>query len=180
MTDVAYEYRVVCDAGGVAPTHSPSDARAVVDILEAIIPLLSKQGVDSPPPWQGDTPPVPRVSGGCDEGLDEGGDGDEPPLAPAPSAVEYIGPFSHHEVLVGGRSIPFVTATPLAGGRVCLTLDGRYDLDLTLQDAERIVPFLADAIAVALGFSAHPHREWEQPVPRPPFPRWNAIELGGS
>jgi hypothetical protein len=37
-----------------------------------------------------------------------------------------------------------------------LNLDRRFGLELDLAEAERIVPFIAQAIAVASGFSSHP------------------------
>jgi hypothetical protein len=70
--------------------------------------------------------------------------------------VDYVGPFEHHEVVVDGWQVPFLEATPLQGGRVSLTLDKRFGLDLDLADAERIVPFLANAIAVGMGYESHP------------------------
>ena len=91
---------------------------------------------------------------------------------PVPSAVEFIGPFEHHVVQVHGCVVPFLTAQPLLGGKVNLVLDDRYVLwDLPLADAERIVPFIADCIAVAQGFTCHPTPEMEVPVTRTPYSR---------
>jgi hypothetical protein len=70
--------------------------------------------------------------------------------------VDYIGPFESHRVVVNGWEVPLLAADPLPGGKVSLTLDDRYALDLPLADAERIVPFIANAIAVALGYARHP------------------------
>jgi hypothetical protein len=95
---------------------------------------------------------------------------DEPEGLLAPSAVEFVGPFQHHDVVVEGREVPFLRAFPQDGGRVHLTLDRRLGLDLTLAEAERFVPFLADAIAIALGYTCHPGGERGDPNPRHPFP----------
>ncbi len=90
--------------------------------------------------------------------------------------VDFIGPFEHHDVVVNGCSVPFLTATPLNGGRVHLTLDGRFGLDLTVAEAEQIVPFIADAIAIASGYTAHPHAtESPDPKPRHPFARMTSL-----
>jgi len=51
-----------------------------------------------------------------------------------------------------------------AGGMVSLTLDRRYGLDLTVDEAERFIPFLAQAIAIASGYASHPSSESQQPT----------------
>jgi hypothetical protein len=95
--------------------------------------------------------------------------------------VDFIGPFEHHDVVVNGCSVPFLTATPLNGGRVHLTLDGRFGLDLTVTEADDVVPFIADAIAIALGYTAHPHAtECPDPRPRHPFARMNSLMDSGE
>jgi len=95
--------------------------------------------------------------------------------------VDFIGPFEHHDVVVNGCSVPFLTATPLNGGRVHLTLDGRFGLDLTVAEAEQIVPFIADAIAIASGYAAHPHAtESPDPKPRPRFARMTCLSDSGD
>jgi hypothetical protein len=71
-------------------------------------------------------------------------------------SVEYVGPFERWSVVVDGSEVPLLDAQPLPGGRVSLTLDRRYGLNLTVADAERVVPFLAQAIAVASGYACHP------------------------
>lgn len=75
--------------------------------------------------------------------------------------VEYVGPFERHAVTVNGWSVPLLEAHPMPGGLVTLSLDGRYALDLPLADAERVVPFIAHAIAIALGFAGHPNGDQE-------------------
>jgi hypothetical protein len=69
----------------------------------------------------------------------------------------------------------------LNGRRVHLTLDGRFGLDLTVAEAEQIVPFIADAIAIASGYAAHPHAtESPDPKPRHPFPRMTCLSDAGD
>jgi hypothetical protein len=90
--------------------------------------------------------------------------------------VDFVGPFEHHDVVVDGHTVPFVTATPMNGGRVHLALDGRFGIDLSVADAEEIVPFIANAIAVALGYTSHPHaKECPEPKLRHPFVRLLAV-----
>jgi hypothetical protein len=90
-------------------------------------------------------------------------------------SVEYIGPFRSHDVVVDGWQVPYLRATPLNGGRVHLNLDRRFGLDLTVEEADRFVPFLADCIAVALGYTCHPLATWKSPIERHPFPRMHGI-----
>lgn len=75
--------------------------------------------------------------------------------------VTFPGPFSHHDVVVDGWSVPLVKASfrPDDEDHVRLILDDRIGLDLTAAEAEKLTPFLADAIAVALGYGAHPSKE---------------------
>lgn len=91
--------------------------------------------------------------------------------------VSFPGPFEHHDVVVNGHQVPFLRATPLDGGQVHLNLDRRLGLTLTAEEAERVVPFLADAIAVASGYTAHPEPEADGPVQRHPFPRVQGLML---
>ncbi len=90
------------------------------------------------------------------------------------SDYEIVGPFESHWVLVGGRQVPFLEATPTNGGIVRLTLDQRYGLDVPVADADRVIPFIADCIAVALGYNCHP-RVGAEPTRSTPFPPAHGI-----
>jgi hypothetical protein len=79
--------------------------------------------------------------------------------------VQFVGPFEEWEVVVDGWTVPYLTSRPLPGGRVSLSIDKRHRLRLDIEEAERIVPFIAEAIAVALGYSGHPRRGWDAPQP---------------
>jgi hypothetical protein len=92
------------------------------------------------------------------------------------SSVQFIGPFQHHEVVVNGWQVPYLTAVPIPGGRVHITLDNRIGVELTVDEAERVVPFLADAIAVAAGYTGHP--DGGEPVQRLPFVQMKPLDLG--
>lgn len=94
--------------------------------------------------------------------------------------VSFPGPFTHHDVVVDGWKVPLLHAHP--GGEhdesVTLVVDNRLALTLTVEEAERFTPFLANAIAVALGYTSHPNEDTEQqplklPQPRPV--RMNAL-----
>jgi hypothetical protein len=87
------------------------------------------------------------------------------------SGVEFVGPFEYHAVCVNGWRVPYLTATPMNGGKIDLTLDHRYGIELSVQDAERIVPFIANAIAIAHGYTAHPSEGDGGDSPLPPTQR---------
>jgi hypothetical protein len=50
-------------------------------------------------------------------------------------------------------------------------IDRRLGATFSVEEAERFVPFLADAIAVTLGYGAHPREDDEAPLPRAPHVR---------
>jgi hypothetical protein len=81
-------------------------------------------------------------------------------------SVEFIGPFEKWSVVEDGWEVPYLEALPLPGGNVSLTLDRRYGLDLTVAEADRFIPFLAQAIAVASGYACHPTKD-QEPVQLP-------------
>jgi len=84
------------------------------------------------------------------------------------SDYEIIGPFDTYRVVVGGRRVPYLDATPMNGGIISLTLDSRFALDVPVADAGQVIPFIADCIAVALGYTCHP-RAGMEPVRSTPF-----------
>jgi hypothetical protein len=98
---------------------------------------------------------------------------------PSGFQVTFPGPFTHHDVVVGGHQVPHLRATPLDGGEVHLNLDRRIGVTLTAQEAEKVIPFIADAIAVASGFTCHPDAEDDGPTRRHPFPRVQGLVLEG-
>lgn len=86
--------------------------------------------------------------------------------------VSFPGPFSHHDVVVDGWRVPLIEAqVNQDDGRVMLVLDHRFTLDLSAQEAERVVPFVAEAVAVALGYDAHPNESDPLPLRRAPHPK---------
>lgn len=95
------------------------------------------------------------------------------------ATIEYVGPFNEWRVVVDGWQVPFLSCIPLDGGKVDLDLDGRYGLILDVATAERVVPFLADAIAIALGFTCHPREDWVAPKTRYPMRRSRPLYTEG-
>lgn len=74
-------------------------------------------------------------------------------------AVTFPGPFTHHEVVLNGWKVPFLEAHPQGEDRVLLVVDGRLGGEFSIEEAERVVPFVADTISVALGYGCHPRSE---------------------
>ena len=95
------------------------------------------------------------------------------------SEYEIVGPFSSHWVVVDGRQVPFLEAAPANGGKICLTLDQRYALDVSVANAEAFIPWIADAIAVAMGYTCHP-RPGQEPVRSSPFPPCHSVDCMSS
>lgn len=85
--------------------------------------------------------------------------------------VGFPGPFSYHDVVVDGWRVPLLRAHMAAEDRVMLVLDRRLAAEFSVEEAERVVPFIADAIAVALGYGAHPNDDMPRPLQRAPYPR---------
>lgn len=79
--------------------------------------------------------------------------------------VAFPGPFSAHEVVVDGWKVPLIHAQ-VSDNNVTLVLDNRLGATFTVNEAERFIPFLADCIAVALGYTCHPRGD-EEPVKKP-------------
>lgn len=76
-------------------------------------------------------------------------------------SVDYVGPFERWAVVVDGWEVPHLEAQPNPGGMISLSLDRRFGLDLTVTEAERVIPFLAHAIAISNGFACHPQEDTE-------------------
>lgn len=86
--------------------------------------------------------------------------------------VTFPGPFQHHDVVVDGWRVPFLQAYMTAEDRISLVLDRRLGTELSVEEAERVLPFIADAISVALGYGAHPRGDMPLPEQTPhPSPR---------
>jgi hypothetical protein len=90
---------------------------------------------------------------------------------PNPERVSFVGPFQHHDVVVNGWRVPFLQAHLKGEERVVVVLDRRLGVELSSAEAERVLPFVANAIAVALGYGAHPRADTPVPLERAPYPR---------
>lgn len=88
--------------------------------------------------------------------------------APREFRVTFPGPITSHPVVVDGWSVPFLEAHLRGEEGIQLVLDGRIGIDLGTNEAERLIPFLADAISVALGYGAHPRGDGPELPPKLP------------
>ena len=94
------------------------------------------------------------------------------------SAIENVGPFRHHVVSINGWSVPFLTAGPAEDGGVYLSPDNRACLNVALDEEAAVVPFIADSVAVGLGYTFHPGSDAAGPNPRSPYHRLHGLEIG--
>lgn len=91
-------------------------------------------------------------------------------------SVDFVGPFEHHDITVNGWRVPFLEATPMNGGKVLVSLDRRKAIELSVADADHVLPFIADCIAVALGYTAHPGCDGlSEPRPSHPIVRMHSV-----
>jgi hypothetical protein len=88
--------------------------------------------------------------------------------------AKFVGPFHSHEVVLNGHQVPYLNATPTEEG-VHLSLDARFGVDLSHDEADKIIPFLADTIAVALGYTCFPCDEVPEPTRRIPWPPMHSL-----
>ena len=86
-------------------------------------------------------------------------------------SVSFPGPFVHHDVVVNGWRVPFLQARMNEDESVTLTLDRRIGVTLSPAEAENVIPFIADAVSVALGYGSHPRRETATPLENAGYPR---------
>jgi hypothetical protein len=85
--------------------------------------------------------------------------------------VTFPGPFNHHDVVVDGWRVPYLQAHMQGEDRVVFVIDRRLAAEFSVTEAERVVPFVANAVAVAMGYGAHPDDDTPRPLPRAPYPR---------
>lgn len=73
-------------------------------------------------------------------------------------SVDIHGPFLEEwRITIDGYRVPYISARPLSDGRVDLCIDGRFMLPEPISQDEfnRWLPILANAMAVAAGYSCH-------------------------
>src|SRR3954453_11860710 len=99
-----------------------------------------------------------------------------PSEEPPEDLLDFIGPFEYHAVVLNGRRVPHLTATPLPGGRVSIGLDNRFGIEISLAEAQQVVPFVAHCLAVGMGYTGFPDPD-KEPVASVDMPRMRPISL---
>lgn len=70
--------------------------------------------------------------------------------------VQSVGPFERYPTMVNGWTVPYLEASYRDDGSVTLSLDQRLAIDVPADLAGQVIEFVADAIAIAAGWSCHP------------------------
>ena len=69
-----------------------------------------------------------------------------------------VGPFlEEYRLEVDGFRVPYLTAYPTNPQQTKwdIVLDERFGLDLDVEQLQDVIPFIANAMAVAAGYSSH-------------------------
>lgn len=64
-----------------------------------------------------------------------------------------LGPFVQHSIVVENRLIPLLTGAPAGADSTSITVDGRFSVSVPNELAYQVAWLLAQAIAVASGYS---------------------------
>ena len=78
--------------------------------------------------------------------------------------TEIVGPFKERKLVVDGWSVPFLTACELDGGRVALTVDHRFGIEVEAAALDDVAWLLAQLAAVSLGYRYHPSGDGEEAI----------------
>jgi hypothetical protein len=91
--------------------------------------------------------------------------------------VESIGPFERFPLVVNGWTVPHLEAQNKRDGGVYVSLDNRFGLDLPDELAGPVLSFMANVVAVAMGYPCHPRRGEEPPQSSPPWHRLSPLPM---
>jgi hypothetical protein len=83
--------------------------------------------------------------------------------------VEFVGPFVEEwKITHDGYRVPYLSAIRHSGvneGTVSLSLDERFLIDATDDEARKWIPFIANCMAVAAGYSCFGENSVKDPNP---------------
>lgn len=88
----------------------------------------------------------------------------------AATNAESIGPFHRYPLVVNGWTVPNVQAKLLPGSNgtlVTFTLDNRLAVDVPHEVAGSLAPWIADVVAVSMGYGCHPREGFAPGEPMP-------------
>lgn len=71
--------------------------------------------------------------------------------------TEIIGPFQQYRASHCGYEVPYISTYPTADGKLHVVVDNRFGthLPVTKDELDNWMPILANAMAVAAGYSSH-------------------------
>lgn len=92
--------------------------------------------------------------------------------------VEAIGPFSTYELVVNGWTVPGVSSYRVDVRTVAFVC-GSYAYDIPEERAGAFADWLANVVAVSMGWTCHPSASWNPPDAAPfrSLPWHRAIRL---
>lgn len=80
------------------------------------------------------------------------------------SSVEFIGPFQETwAVIVEGYKIPRLSAIVMKSGNILITLDERFMVEATPEEAEKWLWIVANALAIGEGYPWYGATSKERP-----------------
>jgi hypothetical protein len=80
--------------------------------------------------------------------------------------IEFIGPFTEEWIVTSdGYRVPKLTAIVKQDNTISLSLDHRFLVDCTKQEAEKWIWFIANAMAIGAGYSCHGENSVKDPNP---------------
>ena len=86
-----------------------------------------------------------------------------------PYGVRFVGPFVEEwKIQIDGYRVPHLRAILHSGandGRVSISLDERFGIDAEQSEAAKWLPFIANCMAVAAGYSCHGENSVKDPNP---------------
>jgi hypothetical protein len=91
------------------------------------------------------------------------------------ATYELVGPFRHRWVVINGWRVPFLEGCPVNGGKIALLLDDKFGVDIPVAQADSLLPFIADVMAVGLGHNGHPRSKDEPPIERGVYRRCHEV-----
>lgn len=112
----------------------------------------------------------------------QGSDAEGMPHALHPEAPDWFGidDWARSAAVVGGVEVPYLEVADPVDGNVTLTLDRAFDVTVPEEHAYWVVWFTAQAVAMGIGWTAHPGARCART--QPPFrglpEQGQALELG--
>lgn len=73
------------------------------------------------------------------------------------ATVEIVGPFEDYRVTLNGYHVPNIQARPMSDGTFLVSIDNRFIIhkSVSKDELENWMPILANAMAVAAGYTSH-------------------------